>query len=95
LRIKDLLTLIAFCLSRFFLCFINVLLKMPFFKSNYNLAVQQVQVAKGSKLPRNPVFHAYYQWKLKEGKTKGTSIGLYNETACKHYLRHDEAQNSL
>ena len=37
----------------------------------YNLAVQQVQVAKGSKLPRNPVFHAYYQRKLKEGKTKG------------------------
>ncbi|MGN4717755.1 IS110 family transposase [Bacillus cereus group sp. MYBK104-1] len=37
----------------------------------YNLAVQQVQVAKGSKMPRNPVFHAYYQKKLKEGKTKG------------------------
>lgn len=37
----------------------------------YNLAVQQVQVAKGSKIPRNPVFHAYYQKKLKEGKTKG------------------------
>ncbi|AVR33022.1 Mobile element protein [Bacillus cereus] len=36
----------------------------------YNLAVQQVQVAKGSKKPRNPVFHAYYQKKLKEGKTK-------------------------
>ena len=36
----------------------------------YNLAVQQVQVAKGSKLPRNPVFHAYYQKKLKEGKQK-------------------------
>lgn len=33
----------------------------------YNLAVQQVQVAKGSKLPRNPVFYAYYQKKLKEG----------------------------
>ena len=36
----------------------------------YNLAVQQVQVAKGSKMPRNPVFHAYYQKKLKEGKQK-------------------------
>ena len=35
-----------------------------------NLAVQQVQVAKGRKLPRNPVFYAYYQRKLKEGKTK-------------------------
>lgn len=56
----------------------------------YNLAVQQVQVAKGSKRPRNPVFHAYYQPKLKEGKTKGTSIGLHNEKACEHYLRHDE-----
>ncbi|MGH0543164.1 IS110 family transposase [Bacillus cereus] len=40
----------------------------------YNLAVQQVQVAKGSKLPRNSVFHAYYQKKLKEGKTKGQAL---------------------
>jgi len=40
----------------------------------YNLAVQQVQVAKGSKLPRNPVFHTYYQRKLKEGKTKGQAL---------------------
>ncbi|OFD58315.1 transposase [Bacillus mycoides] len=40
----------------------------------YNLAVQQVQVAKGSKMPRNPVFHAYYQKKLKEGKTKGQAL---------------------
>ncbi|UNL86372.1 IS110 family transposase [Priestia koreensis] len=40
----------------------------------YNLAVQQVQVAKGSKLPRNPVFYAYYQRKLKEGKTKGQAL---------------------
>ena len=40
----------------------------------YNLAVQQVQVAKGSKLPRNPVFHAYYQRELKEGKTKGQAL---------------------
>ncbi|MFB5557299.1 IS110 family transposase, partial [Bacillus cytotoxicus] len=40
----------------------------------YNLAVQQVQVAKGSKLPRTPVFHAYYQKKLKEGKTKGQAL---------------------
>ena len=40
----------------------------------YNLAVQQVQVAKGSKLPRNPVFYAYYQSKLKESKTKGQAL---------------------
>ncbi|HFR4180233.1 IS110 family transposase [Bacillus cereus] len=40
----------------------------------YNLAVQQMQVAKGSKMPRNPVFHAYYQKKLKEGKTKGQAL---------------------
>ncbi|MED4463232.1 IS110 family transposase [Metabacillus fastidiosus] len=40
----------------------------------YNLAVQQVQVAKGSKLPRNPVFYEYYQRKLKEGKTKGQAL---------------------
>ncbi|PLR81428.1 IS110 family transposase [Bacillus canaveralius] len=40
----------------------------------YNLAAQQVQVAKGSKLPRNPVFHAYYQRKLKEGKTKEQAL---------------------
>ncbi|MEN6657550.1 IS110 family transposase [Bacillus sp. GL1(2024)] len=40
----------------------------------YNLAVQQVQVAKGSKMQRNPVFHAYYQKKLKEGKTKGQAL---------------------
>ncbi|MDQ0271345.1 IS110 family transposase [Cytobacillus purgationiresistens] len=40
----------------------------------YNLVVQQVQVAKGSKLPRNPVFHAYYQRKQKEGKTKGQAL---------------------
>lgn len=36
----------------------------------YFLAMQQVQVAKKSKLPRNPVFYDYYQRKLKEGKTK-------------------------
>jgi len=40
----------------------------------YNLAVQQVQVAKGSKLPRNPVFYTYYQKKLKEGKSKGQAL---------------------
>ncbi|MDQ0271308.1 hypothetical protein J2S17_003196 [Cytobacillus purgationiresistens] len=40
----------------------------------YNLAVQQVQVAKGSKRSRNPEFYAYYKKKLKEGKTKGQAL---------------------
>lgn len=40
----------------------------------YNLAVQQVQVSKGSKIPRNPVFYNYYQKKLSEGKTKKQAL---------------------
>lgn len=40
----------------------------------YNLAVQQVQVSKGSKLPRNPAFLAYYERKQAEGKTKGQAL---------------------
>ena len=40
----------------------------------YNLAVQQVQVSKGSKLPRNPAFLAYYERKQEEGKTKGQAL---------------------
>ncbi|GGE54868.1 IS110 family transposase [Priestia taiwanensis] len=40
----------------------------------YNLAVQQVQVARESKKKRNSLFHAYYQSKLKEGKTKGQAL---------------------
>ncbi len=40
----------------------------------YNLAVQQVQVCKGSKIPRNPVFHTYYNQKLNEGKSKSQSL---------------------
>jgi len=36
----------------------------------YFLAVQQVQVAKGSGQPRNPSFYDYYKKKLSEGKTK-------------------------
>ena len=40
----------------------------------YNLAVQQVQVARSSKKKRNSLFHAYYQSKLKEGKTKGQAL---------------------
>jgi transposase len=40
----------------------------------YNLAVQQVQVCKGSKIPRNPVFYAYYNQKLSEGKFKSQAL---------------------
>ena len=40
----------------------------------YNLAVQQVQVSKGSKIPRNPVFYGYYNQKLKEGKSKSQAL---------------------
>ncbi|WBW95938.1 IS110 family transposase [Oceanirhabdus sp. W0125-5] len=36
----------------------------------YFLAVQQVQVSRGTKIPRNPAFYDYYQRKIKEGKTK-------------------------
>lgn len=56
----------------------------------YFLAVQQVQVSKGSKIPRNPVFYEYYQRKIKEGKSKGTSSSMCYEKACKYYLWHDE-----
>lgn len=40
----------------------------------YNLSVQQVQVSKGSKIPRNPVFYAYYNRKLSEGKSKSQAL---------------------
>ncbi|WP_425427553.1 transposase [Bacillus canaveralius] len=40
----------------------------------YNLAVQQVQVCKGSKIPRNHVFYTYYNQKLKEGKSKSQAL---------------------
>lgn len=40
----------------------------------YNLAVQQVQVSKGSKIPRNPVFYAYYNEKVKDGKSKSQAL---------------------
>lgn len=36
----------------------------------YFLAVQQVQLAKGSGQPRNPMMYAYYKRKISEGKTK-------------------------
>lgn len=40
----------------------------------YFLAIQQVQVAKVSGKPRNPVFHDYYQRKIQEGKTKKQAL---------------------
>lgn len=40
----------------------------------HNLAVQQIQVAKGdNKKQRNPAFYEYYQRKLAEGKGGGNS----------------------
>lgn len=35
----------------------------------YNLSVQQVQISKGSKKPRNPLFYQYFNRKKEEGKT--------------------------
>lgn len=40
----------------------------------YFLAIQQVQVAKVSGKPRNPVFYDYYQRKIQEGKTKKQAL---------------------
>jgi hypothetical protein len=41
----------------------------------HNLAVQQIQVAKGkSKRQRNPLFYEFYQRKLAEGKTKKQAL---------------------
>jgi len=36
----------------------------------YFLAVQQVQISKGSKKPRNPVFYEYYKKKSKKIRQK-------------------------
>lgn len=40
----------------------------------YFLAVQQTQVSKGKKEPRNPYLYQYYKGKLAEGKTKGQAM---------------------
>ncbi|MET3210176.1 UNVERIFIED_CONTAM: transposase [Paenibacillus sp. PvR008] len=40
----------------------------------HNLAAQQIQVAKGSKKQRNPLFYDYYHRKLAEGKTKKQAL---------------------
>ncbi len=40
----------------------------------HNLAVQQIQVSKGSKKQRNPLFYDYYHRKLAEGKTKKQAL---------------------
>ena len=40
----------------------------------YFLAVQQVQVSRNSKIPRNQAFYNYYQKKIGEGKSKGQAL---------------------
>jgi transposase len=40
----------------------------------YNLAIQQVQTAKGSGKPRNPLFFEYYNRKQAEGKSKRQAL---------------------
>jgi hypothetical protein len=40
----------------------------------YFLAIEQVQVSKGSKIPRNPLFYEYFNRKIKEGKTKPQAL---------------------
>ena len=40
----------------------------------YMLAIQQIQVSKGSKKLRNPILYVYYQRKLLEGKTKTQAL---------------------
>lgn len=40
----------------------------------YMLALQQIQVSKGSKTPRNPILFEYYQRKVSEGKTKTQAL---------------------
>lgn len=40
----------------------------------YFLAVQMVQTARGSGIPRNPVFYEYFQRKIAEGKTKPQAL---------------------
>ena len=68
----------------------------------YFLAVQQVQLHSVSKKPRNPAFRAYFEKKLKEGKTKPqalTSITrrliriLYNMMKNKTEYRMSEVEN--
>ena len=40
----------------------------------YFLAVQQVQVSRSTKIPRNQAFFNYYQKKIQEGKTKQQAL---------------------
>ncbi|WP_058487094.1 IS110 family transposase [Defluviitalea phaphyphila] len=42
----------------------------------YSLAMQQIQLTKGTKRPRNPILFEYYQNKISEGKTK-TQVLIY------------------
>ena len=40
----------------------------------YNLAIRQLGVSRGEKKPNHPIYHAYYEKKLAEGKTKWQAI---------------------
>lgn len=40
----------------------------------YTLAIQQVQVSKGNRIPRNPLFYEYYHRKQAEGKSKRQAL---------------------
>jgi hypothetical protein len=40
----------------------------------YFLAMQQVQLTKGTKQPRNPILYEYYLRKISEGKTKTQAL---------------------
>lgn len=44
--------------------------RMGFHKILWGLAVRQIQTARTSKKPLNPLFYAYYEKKLSEGKKK-------------------------
>jgi len=44
------------------------------YKILWGLAVRQVQTARTSKKPLNPLFHAYYKKRLSEGKKKKQAI---------------------
>lgn len=40
----------------------------------YMLALQQIQVSKGSRMPRNPAMYEYYQRKIQEGKSSTQAL---------------------
>jgi D-ribose pyranose/furanose isomerase RbsD len=62
----------------------------------HNLAVQQIQVAKGiNKKQRNLLFYEFYQRKLAEARRKKASPYMHHEKACEHHLQHDEEENRI